>query len=296
MFDRTRYNWATTKVEACLKFDIDVPDEWFERAKFVLATDEFFDEALRVKKAQGCDWFEAISKNADEILNVLGRNRESASSGVYFGVVSAAAGAAVMAKILTPEQGRQFLIAKQDAWDEGDVGTSKVESSAIYEEAALKAMEENGWSDDDFQQVRQDISQWTLGQAKELAGHFGIADGIDHDPWELNPLVQAGIYAAKIRILEEMIDDLREAIGDSEHELAGVNGLHVMTLTSIFKGAATRQIELAEAVYSVTDLEWRPEMAKNVHFFANNLYRLDVSDGELRDGLIAQLREMSQRR
>ena len=293
MFERTRYNWATTKVEACLKFDIDAPGEWVERAKFILATDEFFDEALRIKKTLGCDWFEAISKNADEVFNVLRRNRESASSGVYFGVVSAAAGAAVMAKALTPEQARQFLIAKQDAWDEGDAGTSKEEPSAIYEEAALKAMEKNGWSDDDFQQVRQDISQWTLGQAKELAMHFGISDGIDHDPWELNPLVQAGIYVAKIRILEEMIEDLREAIGDSEHELSGINGLHVMTLTTIFKGAATRQIELAEAVYSATGLEWQPEMAKNVHFFSNNLYRLDVSDGELRDGLIVQLRKMS---
>lgn len=294
MFERTRYNWATTKVEACLNFDIKVPEAWVAEASRLLASNEFFQETLEFKKERKCDWFPAISGAADQVFNAFRDAQHSISGELYFAVVSVGAGAAVMAKMITEEQGREFLKAKQDEWFQasGDSTPTGDEPSAIYEKSALAAAEHNGWSDEDLQQVRQDISEWTLGQAKELAVHFGISDGIDHDPWELNPLVQAGIYSAKVRILEELIDDLREAIGDSEHELSGINGLHVMTLTTIFKGAATRQIELAQAVYSVTDLEWQPGMEKNVHFFANNLYRLDVSDGELRDGLIAQLRGM----
>ena len=64
MFDRTRYNWATTKVEASCKFDFQISDEGVEKIKEFLASDEFFNAINEIRKAQGQSWAAAIGGGA----------------------------------------------------------------------------------------------------------------------------------------------------------------------------------------------------------------------------------------
>ena len=68
MFERTRYNWATTKVEASLLFDLQSSDEAVEYFKAVLADDHFFEMVLKMRRSMNySSWTRGIRDALDRI-------------------------------------------------------------------------------------------------------------------------------------------------------------------------------------------------------------------------------------
>ena len=68
MFERTRYNWATTKVEASLLFDLQFNDDAVEYFKSVLADDQFFELVLEMKRSMNySSWTRGIRDALDRL-------------------------------------------------------------------------------------------------------------------------------------------------------------------------------------------------------------------------------------
>lgn len=61
MFDRSRYNWATTQVETSCKFDFAATDDAIEFIKSFLAQDDLFDMTNAKRKSGGVDWYHALA-------------------------------------------------------------------------------------------------------------------------------------------------------------------------------------------------------------------------------------------
>lgn len=61
MFDRSRYNWATTQVETSCKFDFAATDEAIDFIKSFLAQDSLFEMANTKRKSGGVDWYHALA-------------------------------------------------------------------------------------------------------------------------------------------------------------------------------------------------------------------------------------------
>lgn len=61
MFDRSRYNWATTQVEASCKFEFAATDEAIDSIKSFLAQDEMFEMTNARRKSGGVDWYHALA-------------------------------------------------------------------------------------------------------------------------------------------------------------------------------------------------------------------------------------------
>ena len=69
MFERTRYNWASTKVEASLLFDLQHSDAAVEFFKAVLADDQFFDLVLKVRRdMRYSSWTRGIRDALDRFI------------------------------------------------------------------------------------------------------------------------------------------------------------------------------------------------------------------------------------
>lgn len=64
MFDRSRYNWATTKIEATGKFDFLLSDEQLNTMKVFLADDAFFEACKDHKSKSKASWYEVITVGA----------------------------------------------------------------------------------------------------------------------------------------------------------------------------------------------------------------------------------------
>ena len=61
MFDRSRYNWATTQVETSCKFDFAATDQAIDFIKTFLAQDEMFEMTNARRKGGGVDWYHALA-------------------------------------------------------------------------------------------------------------------------------------------------------------------------------------------------------------------------------------------
>ena len=97
MFSRSRYNWAATQVETCLKFDFGLTDFQISLAQVVLNDDAFFRDSERIKKQMDCNWYFAIAYVAKDALAKLS---DSVERPMRLGIIYAAAGGMVMTKEL----------------------------------------------------------------------------------------------------------------------------------------------------------------------------------------------------
>lgn len=73
MFDRSRYNWATSQIESRGKFDLALPEPTVQLIKAILADEDFYSEVNRVRKNAGGTWYEAIAAGCVNI----GQNEEA---------------------------------------------------------------------------------------------------------------------------------------------------------------------------------------------------------------------------
>jgi len=69
-FERTRYNWSTTKVETALLFDLRFNDDEVEYLKSVLADDQFFELVLKMRKSMNySSWTRGIRDALDQLTS-----------------------------------------------------------------------------------------------------------------------------------------------------------------------------------------------------------------------------------
>jgi len=61
MFDRSRYNWATTQVETLCKFDFAATDQAIDFIKSFLAQDDLFEMTSARRKSDGVNWYHALA-------------------------------------------------------------------------------------------------------------------------------------------------------------------------------------------------------------------------------------------
>jgi len=61
MFERSRYNWATTQVETSCKFDFAATDEALEFVTLFLSQDDIFEMTNSHRKSSGSDWYKSLA-------------------------------------------------------------------------------------------------------------------------------------------------------------------------------------------------------------------------------------------
>lgn len=175
----------------------------------------------------------------------------------------------------------------------GEQSTSE-RGSVLYRKAIQKAAARFNWEESDLEGISEEAAGWELQQAVDLAEAFSI-DGLDHPPWELNPMFQAGMYLARVKALEnlrdEMRDELRSENDNGGESLRDLSVIHLMFLETHNGNLMGKYLELAETVSELTGLEWEESLVGNLHFFANNLEKLGITDEAIREQTIALVRK-----
>ena len=62
MFERSRYNWATTQVEISCQFDFAATDVAMDLIKSFLSQDEIFEMTNSFRKSSGFDWYKSLAR------------------------------------------------------------------------------------------------------------------------------------------------------------------------------------------------------------------------------------------
>ena len=80
MFERSKYNWATSQIEASCKFDYAATPDAIEFVESFLAQEEIFQMTNEKRKQSGLDWYKSVAavimylhKNSEEELPIFQR-------------------------------------------------------------------------------------------------------------------------------------------------------------------------------------------------------------------------------
>ena len=156
--------------------------------------------------------------------------------------------------------------------------------------AALRiAAESNDWDQSDLEFHQDDLSSWTETATDELITAFAFeADNFDHFPWELHPLLQAGIHIARHNMVKQLLDEMSQ----DEALFESLNVINLMMLETGELASAAKYLEISEAVFEVMGVEWQEEVKDNAHYFAKNLHKLGLTETHLREQMMSLARSM----
>ena len=299
MFARSRYNWATSQVETCLKFDFGLANFQIDLAKFILEDDAFFRDCERIKKELDCNWYFAVAYVAKDALAKLS---DSVERPLRLGIIYAAAGGMVMTKELGVPHAQAWIKEQLETFstqNDGEAENSSDSNALPPDEespfpfAMRLAARKFDWGGDDSDRYSTDAHEWTQEGAYEIATAFGLDnDDFDHVPWELHPMLQAAIHIARHECVKAIMEEMREQREELGNELQDLNVLILMMLETSELDAASKYLDIVEATYETLDLEWEDKFRGNAHFFAANLAKVGMPEEYIREEMISLARSM----
>ena len=156
-------------------------------------------------------------------------------------------------------------------------------STNPYAAALRLAAEQNDWDQSDLEFHQADLPSWTEAAIDELITAFAFeTDDFDHFPWELSPLLQAGIHIARHKMVKQLMDEMRQ----DEALFESLNVINLMMLETSELASASKYLEITEALYDVLGLEWQEEVKGNAHYFAANLEKVGFTEEYIREHMI----------
>ena len=301
MFARSRYNWAATQVETCLKFDFGVTDLILKASKLVLEDDAFFRDVKRAKDASNVNWYAATAAVGGQTLaDVHNEDHANVPLPLSVGLIHVSAAAMVMTKGFGVPQAQEWVEEQYETFgllDEGSDNSDGVDSGEIEEEspyldAVALAAEMFDWDEDEVDRISHEVLEWGIRTAEEIAEAFGISDDIDHIPWELNPMLQAGMHIARINVIQDLMEEISDDLDKGGDSLQDLSVIHIMLLEGVEARSANRYQELVEAVFKVCEWDWDERAKGNAPFFAKNLDKVGMPVADIRDAIISLIRKM----
>ena len=168
--------------------------------------------------------------------------------------------------------------------------SSSGSNSANPYAAALRiAAQRSDWDESDLAFYQDEISSWTKTLIDELITAFDFdADDFDHFPWELHPLLQAGIHIARHNMVKRLMDDMSQ----DEALFESLNVINLMMLETGELTSAAKYLDLTEAVFEVLEIEWQEEVKDNAHYFSQNLHKLGLTETRLREQMMSLAKSM----
>jgi hypothetical protein len=158
-------------------------------------------------------------------------------------------------------------------------------STNPYAAALRLAAEQNDWDQSDLEFHQADLPSWTEAAIDELITAFAFeTDDFDHFPWELSPLLQAGIHIARHKMVKQLMDEMRQ----DEALFESLNVINLMMLETSELASASKYLEITEALYDVLGLEWQEEVKGNAHYFAANLEKVGFTEEYIREHMIRE--------
>jgi len=301
MFARSRYNWAATQVETCLKFDFDVSDLILKASKHALEDDSFFRDVKKAKDSSDINWYAAMAYVGGQTLADLhNEDHDNVPVPLSVALIHVSAAAMVMTKGFGVPQAQEWIeeqyetfgVLEHNNGSPDKSNSDNVEETSPYSKAVAAATDMFDWEEDDVEQVSAEVAKWELPAAEELAEVFGISDDIDHTPWELHPMFQAGLHIARMNVIEELKQEIAEELENGGSSLQDLSVIHIMLLEGVEAKSANRYQELVEAVFKVCGWDWDERAKGNAHFFAKNLDKVGMSKPDMRDAMISLIRKI----
>ena len=301
MFARSRYNWAATQVETCLKFDFGVTDLILKASKMVLEDDAFFRDVKKAKDASDINWYAATAFVAGQTLaDVHNEDHANVPLPLSVGLIHVSAAAMVMTKGFGVPQAQEWIEEQYETFGLLDDGSGNpdgadsgdVEEESPYLDAVAVAAEMFDWDEDEVDRISDEVSEWGIRAAEEIAEAFGISDDIDHTPWELNPMFQAGMHIARVNVIQDLKEEISDELDKGGDSLQDLSVIHIMLLEGVEAKSASRYQELVEAVFKVCGWDWDERAKGNAHFFAKNFDKAGMSVEDIRDAIISLIRKM----
>jgi len=295
MFARSRYNWASSQVDTCLKYDFGTEAGWLRSANKVMEDDDFFLDVKYAKDKQNWNWYAAIAWAAGEKLASLHNDlRKDAPRDLSFSLIIVAAAATVLTKGMGVPQAEEWiekqcitfgLVHHDDS--EGEDSTNGQEDFVdiawpFDDLAGTQKSEGQKWSIEELTDVFLGADNWPQEELFRIADALGISDGLDHTPWEFVPLLTAAVFIEQSNILDEVQEEMRD--GNTEYD--DLNVLAVMMHQTVVQENAMNCLELLEPLYAVMNLEWDEQIKGNVGFFVTKLEAVGISRESLKTALI----------
>ena len=303
MFDRSRYNWAATQVETCLKFDFGADDAQVVSSKEVLELDSFFSDVKRAKNADKLNWYAAIGLVSGQTLADLhSADHQNVPISISLGLINAAAAAMVMTKafgvpqaqVWIDEQMEQFGVVKSTKEKTAGLSDSDSAEESPFPNAFGIVTDKFHWEDEDVAHYSEESNSWTSQGAYELAQTFEIDEELDHIPWELHPLMGAAMHIARHAAIQAVREDMRSDLDEGAERLSDIGIVTLMVSETSELECANKYLELVEATFGAMDLEWDERLRDNAQFFAKNLDKAGITDAMLKEHMTSQLREESE--
>ena len=300
MFDRSRYNWAATQVDTCLKFDFGVPAPILTAAKKVMDDDGFFKDVRKAKEASDLNWYSAMAMVGGQTLADLHNNdHDNVPASLSIALINTSAAAMVMTKgfgvpqaqAWVEEQYQIFGVLEDKSGSNEKIESNGCEHESPYIEAISVATEMFDWEQEEIEHISALATKWDILDAKDIAEVFGISEDVEHAPWELTPMFHAAMHIGYLNAIEALRDDIREELDQGGDSLQDLSVVKLMLIESMEAKFAVRYQELVEAVFRVCGWDWDERTKGNAHFFANHLDKVDMPKHVIREKLIARLRD-----
>jgi hypothetical protein len=299
MFDRSRYNWAATQVDTCLKFDFDVPLPILTAAKKVMDDDDFFSDVKKAKEDSDLNWYSAMAMAGGQTLaNLHNNDHDNVPVSLSIALINASAAAMVMTKGFGVPQAQAWIEEQYQTFgvlEDKSVSNEKIESNGCehespYIEAISVATEMFDWEQEEIEHISALATKWDILDAKDIAEVFGISEDVEHAPWELTPMFHAALHIGNLYGIEELKDEIREELNQGGDTLKDLNVLKLAFIEGVENRFVVRYQELVEAVFRVCGWDWDDRTKGNAHFFAKHLDKVNMPKPVIREKLIARLR------
>lgn len=304
MFARSRYNWASSQVDTCLKYDFGTEAGWLRLANKVMDDDDFFIDAKYAKDKQNWNWYSAIAWTAGERLAKLHNEfKDDAPKDVSFSLIIVAAAATVLTKGMGVPQAEEWIEKQCITFGLVNRDESEDESSTTEQDdfvdiawpfddlAGIQKSNGEEWSINELTDVFLGADNWPPEELFRIADALGISEGLDHTPWEFVPLLTAAVFVEQSNILDEVQDEMRS--GNSEYD--DLNVMAVMMHQTSIQENAMNCLELLEPLYEAMNLEWDEQIKGNVGFFVSKLEVVGIDRNSLKTTLIEVIREKTAR-
>lgn len=294
MFARSRYNWASSQIDTCLKYDFGTDAGWLRLANKVMDDDDFFIDTKYAKDKQNWNWYAAIAWTAGERLaNLHNELKDDAPKDVSFSLIIVAAAATVLTKGMGVPQAEEWIQEQCKTFgllSETEYGDAEGEDNVFLEVSwpfddlvGTQKSEDENWTAAELQTLFRGKDSWPVEELDRIAKVLGLEDELDHTPWEFIPLLTAAMFIQQSNILDEIQDAMRDS-ADTEYDELNVIAL-MMHQTTVQAGAVNC-LEILEPLYEVMGLAWDERVKDNVHFFVSRLEALGLSKESLKTEVV----------
>lgn len=309
MFERSRLNWAFTKVQTSLVYDLGADHGVAKSALALVETDQVAKSIVKKKKVANWNWYLAISDVALELSKNLEDNVPGNKESEALRLVSN--GACICSEGGDVNLGNSLFERQLEAvYDTESVGLTSHElynDDVFFAESIDEIFDEEtpfstaidyctgefSWSSEVHAWAQELTKDWTEEDAQSLNETLRL--GIQHKPWELLPLWELGMCITKLEITEDIEELARQEANSRETDgyyFDSYNPILGMAYKSALLERVERLQELTKGLAVVERLDLTDDHIKQNQSYISHIIIEEMGKKRLREMTLSNMQDL----